>query len=574
MIDLDEDRQLDRASTSNILEITQRWMPMDVEKTQTKLATWSQDQDFRFDDIYNFMCYEDWLRRAYKSVKSNSGSRTAGIDSQTMEDFEEDLEGNLKDLRRSLKSQSFDPKPVRRTYIPKGDGEERPLGIPTVKDRIVQEALRMVLEPIYETDFSDYSLGFRPNRSTHDAIKAVRTNLGYATKGKPWVLDLDIKGYFENVDHGTLGKILQNRITDRKVLKLIWSFLKAGVMEDGKYRHSMLGTPQGGIVSPLLANVYLNELDQWVKEWTETDNWEAKQRRNGGKGNWHYVRYADDFLLMTNGRKGRAEKMMERVEDFLTEELNLTLSEEKSELIHAEDGFSFLGYDLEIKTETGGVLREIPREAIRDIKAKVREATDGNTDVSIRAKLKAVDAVLRGWANYYKYATNTGKVFNDVQNFVWHKITHWMAEKLKCSRKELISKKLDSRNPISMNGVSLTKISELSDKRTESFDRHDHPYLGNKNTGREKLPREEPWLANKEESRTGWQDARWKALKRDNWKCQLCGQDLETRSAHVHHKRAYGGQGHAKDANRLENLESLCAKCHRKVESKREFAHR
>lgn len=429
----------------------------------------------------------------------------------------------------------------------------------------------MVLEPIYETDFSDYSFGFRPNRSTHDAIKSVWTELAYSTQGKGWVLDLDIKGYFDNVDHGTLCEILQDRITQKKVLKLIWDFLKAGIMEDGKYRHSMLGTPQGGIVSPLLANIYLNELDQWVKKWTERTKAEGVEKWKRGKGNWHYVRYADDFLLLTNGGKGRAEKMMERVEDFVSEELNLTLSEEKSDLIHAEDGLNFLGYDLKIKTETGGVQRTVPKEAKRDVIAKVRNATDGNTEVSIRAKMKAVDAVLRGWANYYKYATNAGRVFDRVQQKTWHAMTHWMAEKLECTRKELISCKLDSTNPLSMNGVSMTKIAELSDIRTESFDRHSHPYLEGNNTEWEEFPPENPWDANAE-GRTGWRDARWEALERDDWNCQLCGRGLEGQPAHVHHKRAREGQGD-KVADRLENLESLCAECHRKVEPKREYAY-
>jgi group II intron reverse transcriptase/maturase len=490
-----------------------------------------------------------------------------------MEDFEEDLEGNLKDLRRSLKSQSFDPKPVRRTYIPKGDDEERPLGIPTIKDRIVQEALRMALEPIYETDFSDDSFGFRPNRSTHDAIMSVRNSILPAGTYKPWVLDLDVKGYFDNVDHQTLEQIIQNRITDRKVRDLIWDFLKAGIMEDGEYRHSMLGTPQGGIVSPLLANVYLNELDQWVKQWTDLTTRKKTKRRNGGKGNWHYVRYADDFLLLTNGTKGRAEKMMERVEDFLDEELNLTLSEEKSELNHAEDGFSFLGYDLKAKTETGGVQRTIPKDAERDIIAKVRGATEGDTNVSTRAKMKAVDAILRGWANYYKYATDAGSVFDRVQAKTWHMLTHWMAEKLKCSRSELISHKLDNTDPLSMNGVTMTKIAEMSAIRDKSHYGHNHPYLEGKNMEWEKLPQEEAWLANVEE-RIGWGDARWKALERDNMTCQECGANLEGRAAHVHHNRTYSGYQDSEESNNQENLVSLCKRCHQQVESNREYAHR
>jgi RNA-directed DNA polymerase len=550
-------------------------MPMDVDKMQTKLASWSQDQDFRFDDIYNLLYDEDWIFRAYRSVKSNSGSRTAGVDRETMEDFKENPEENLKDLQTSLKSQSFDPKPVRRTYIPKGDDEERPLGIPTIKDRIVQEALRMVLEPIYETDFSRDSFGFRPNRSTHDAIKSVRNQIFPAKKAyMPWVLDLDVKGYFNNVDHGTLGKILQNRITDRKVLKLIWDFLKAGIMEDGNYRQSSMGTPQGGIVSPVLANIYLNELDQWVKQWTDLPYKEKFERRKCGKGNWHYVRYADDFLLLTNGKKGRAEKMMRRVEDFLNEELEVSLSEEKSELVHASDGFSFLGYYLETREDSGGVKRKIPLDARRDIKSKIREATDGDTDVSIRVKMKAVDAVVREWANYYRYATDAWDVFNEVQHYRWHKLTHWMAEKLKCSRQELV-RRMDNSNPISIHGVTLTYLPDITGERTESHYDFDHPYLEGENTGWEELPEEDPWLANKEGRRgKGWKDARWKALERDNWNCQLCGRDLEGRSPHVHHKRAYSGQGDADSANRLDNLESLCAECHRKVESNREYAHR
>lgn len=452
---------------------------MDVDKMQTKLATWAQDPGFRFDDIYNLVYDENWLRRAYGSVKSNAGSRTAGTDGQTMRDFEENLDENLKDLRKSLKFQSFDPKPVRRTYIPKSDGEQRPLGIPTIKDRIVQEALRMVLEPIYETDFSEMSFGFRPNRNTHDARMAVREAMVPAKHNyKPWVIDADIKGFFDNVDHQTLEQIIQDRITDQKLRDLIWGFLKAGVMEDGTYHRSTLGTPQGGIVSPVLANIYLNELDQWAKQWTDISTAEKLERRRRGKGNWRYARYADDFLFLTNGTRKRAETMLRRVETFVEEELNLTLSEEKTELVHAEDGVSFLGYRLKANDQTtGGVKRTVPKEATEDIKAKVRRATEGNTNVSIRAKLRAVSSILRGWANYYRYATDASQVFSDLDHFAWHRMIHWLAEKLQCSRKRLISQKLDNRDPISINGVTMTKVSTMSDYYTESYREKGHPYL-------------------------------------------------------------------------------------------------
>jgi len=541
-------------------------MPMDVDKMQKKLASWSQDQDFKFDDIYNLLYDKNWLHQAYRSVEENSGARTAGIDQQTMDDFEENLDENLKGLQKSLKSRTYSPDPVRRTYIPKGDDEERPLGIPTIEDRIVQEALRMVLEPVYETDFSNYSYGFRPNRSTHDAIMSVQEHIHPAGTYMPWVLDLDVKGYFDNVDHGTLGKILQNRITDRKMLKLIWQILKSGIMEDGKYRSSMLGTPQGGIVSPLLANVYLNELDQWIQRWTDKTKYEGTLRRNRGKGNWHFVRYADDFLLLTNGTKKQAETMMKRVRSYVNEKLNLTLSDKKSELNHAEDGFNFLGYYLEAKTDTGGVKRKIPKGAIRDIRDKIRAATQGQTNVSIRAKLKAIDAVVRGWANYYKYATNASRVFNKVQFRMGPEIVEWIADKLDCKHKAVWAQ-LDNEYPLAMNGVKMTLLTELTENRTKSPLRHTHPYLKNDITPlRENLPSEDPWLGFNE-GRKGWSDQRWKSLKRDNWKCKQCGKDI-TENAVVHHIKPYSRQNTG-ESNRLENLVSLCEPCHQEIESNR-----
>ena len=546
---------------------------MDVDERQTKLAVWSQDSDFRFDDVFNLACHEDWLRRAYFSVKSNSGASTPGVDGQTMEDFSEDLEKNLKNLREELKSQSFDPKPVRRTYIPKGDGRERPLGIPTIKDRIVQEALRMVLEPIYETDFSDNSFGFRPNRCTMDAIRTVSAVLNPSfVSYMPWVLDVDIKGFFGNVDHQVLEQTIQDRITDQKFRDLIWDFLKAGVMEDGTTRHSALGTPQGGIVSPILANIYLNKLDQWVKNWTEENEVEKNRRQRRGKGAWKYVRYADDFLLLTNGRRKEAEEMLERVEGFVSEELNLTLSDKKTRIVHAESGFGFLGYRLEAGDgPEEGLHRKIPKEVEKDIKSKIRGATEGDTDVSARIKVIALNAMLRGWANYYRYATNASKIFNQLDHFTWKKVTGWLSGKYKCSRSELVNRKLTSSAPISINDATLITLSGRVENYTETWKENGHPYLDNKDLEREDFPDEDPWLGN-DETVKGWGDARHYALERDEWKCQECGTDLEGQDAHVHHIRPKSGYTDHVEANRLGNLKSLCAECHREIESDRRLA--
>ncbi len=538
---------------------------------QTKLATWAKDPDYRTNDVHNLVYDMGFLRRAYGNVKSNSGANTPGVDGQKAEDFAENWRSNLKDLQKDLKSQSYSPDPVRRTYIPKGDGEERPLGIPTIRDRIVQESLRMVLEPIYESVFSDYSLGFRPNRCTLDAVRLVQTKV--VTSNMMWVIDADIKGFFDNVDHRRLIQIMKDRITDEKMLSLVWKFLKAGVMEEGDFRHSRLGTPQGGIVSPVLANIYLNELDQWVKKWTELTRREHDLRRAHGKGGWGYTRYADDFLLQTSGTKARAEKMLGRVEDFVEEELNLSLSEEKTEIVHANDSFNFLGFNLERNEETGGVKKQIPKEAKRSVRDKIKRITDGDSQVSGSLKITNLNYILRGWANYYKYAEDAAKVLPEVHSFAWHRITHWLARKHECSRGYLVSNILEDTSPLKYKGKEMAYIADMSATWDEPRTDKPHPYLEDENPENElpELPDEAEWLALGERS-NGWMDQRWKALNRDDWTCQKCGKDLNREIAEVHHHRPHAGYENPEEANKLDNLESLCANCHQEVESKRTHA--
>ena len=533
---------------------------------QTKLATWSQDQTFEFDDIYNIVYGDAFLREAWLNVRSNRGARTPGVNGVTAEDYAEDLEENLKGLQQRLKSGSYRPKPVRRTYIPKGPDEVRPLGIPTIEDRIVQESLRLTLEPIYETDFSENSFGFRPNRSCHDAIEIVSYQMAPSVSSyKHWVLDLDVKGYFDNVDHTELMYVLQDRIADQHVQNLIWKTLKAGVKENGSVQTTGKGTPQGGVVSPLLANVYLNELDQWIQKWTDG--------LRGSDESWAYTRYADDFLIMTNGRKYVAQDMMEEVESFLAEELHLELSQEKSSLVHAEDGLNFLGYDLQADSTSGGCKKRVPQEAKEYITARIKEATGGGTDTSTSLKVRSINTVIRGWANYYKYCSDAGMVFNDVSHLLWHRMTDWLAEKYKCSKKRLIRCKLDRRSPITVDGMTVTQLTGLSTNRTKSPKRHTHPYLGKDgdqppdcqwgNKHRTGHPGQDPYLANKER-RLGSADKAREARLRDRNVCQAEGcrtGGWNSDPLPVHHIRRRG----SKDDDRMENLVTLCEDCHRKI---------
>jgi group II intron reverse transcriptase/maturase len=401
-----------------------------------------------------------------------------------------------------------------------------------------------------------------------DAIKSVYSNMAPEFSYKPWIIDADIKGFFDNVDHRTLEQIIQDRITDQKMRDLIWDFLKAGIMEDGIFRHSELGTPQGGIVSPVLANVYLNELDQWIKDWTDHSKNERMSRWKEGKPSWSYVRYADDFLVLTSGSKETAEEMLRRVGNFVKEELNLKLSDKKTELVHATDGIDFLGYHLEAKERTGGVIRTVPKEAIQDIKEKVKEATNGETDVSTRSKYRALNAVIAGWANYYKYATNASRVFNDLDNFVWHKLSHWLAEKFKCSRDEIVDR-VEDPDTLKLNGIGRTQLEDLTESgRYGEVHQGNNPYLEGEGLKREELFESDPWLANAEEYET-WKDSRWNTLEGNDWTCQKCGREIKGSSAHVHHKRPRKSYSDKTSANRENNLVSLCDKCHSETESNR-----
>jgi len=262
-----------------------------------------------------------------------------------MSNFNGDVEGNLQRLSAALKAKTFEPLPVRRVYIPKPNGKKRPLGIPTIDDRIVQEALRMILEPIWEADFSVHSYGFRPNRSTYDAMTYIGKRL--ASRGGEnyqWVIEGDIARYFDTIPHRRLIKAVKKRVADRDIRDLLWRFLRAGVMEGKATKDTLTGTPQGGIVSPLLANIYLDQLDKYMESnYLNLSDYDRRKRRVQGKGNYLYVRYADDCVVLCNGTKAKAQAIKEELQGLLST-MGLTLSEEKTKVTHITEGFDFLGY--------------------------------------------------------------------------------------------------------------------------------------------------------------------------------------------------------------------------------------
>jgi RNA-directed DNA polymerase len=352
-----------------------------VRRIQGKLHCWAvADGDRWFDDLYNLVCDPAVLTVAWERVASNKGARTPGSDGATVARIasEVGVDAFLHEVREQLKARTFTPAPVRRMMIPKASGKLRALGIPTVADRVVQAALKLVLEPIFEADFAPCSYGFRPNRRAQDAIAEIHH---YASKSYRWVLEADIETCFDNIDHALMDR-LRRRISDKRVLALVKSFLKAGVMSTiGTAEGTITGTPQGGILSPLLANTALSVLDDYfMQQWTTTMGSEVQRqaRKRRGQANYRLVRYADDFVIVVTGEKEHAEALRDRVADVLAP-MGLRLSAEKTRVVHLDDGLRLLGFNIRRRRKRGSakffVYTMPSTKAIASIKARVRAMT-------------------------------------------------------------------------------------------------------------------------------------------------------------------------------------------------------
>ncbi|MFA5780333.1 MAG: group II intron reverse transcriptase/maturase [Elusimicrobiota bacterium] len=375
-----------------------------VRELQRKLYLKSKaERKFRFYSLYDKVCRLDILEEAWKQVRTNKGA--CGVDDETIGMIEATgAESFLKQLQKELISKTYQPQTVKRVWIPKADGSQRPLGIPTVKDRVVQTAVKIVIEPIFEANFQYFSYGFRPKRSTHQAVKEVVKFLNW---GLVNVIDADISDYFNNISHSELLKLIAQRIVDKQILWLIKQWLKCGVLEEGKTRRQITGTPQGGVISPLLANIYLNVLDK---------NWQMKKypARNGL--NAHLIRYADDLLILTNKS---ATVPLHLLEGEL-KQLGLELNSKKTRIISAEEtNFDFLGFSFR-KTRNKKSMKKFALffptvKAQKTIRAKIREITR-NRPVKVSEVVEKLNPVLRGWVNYFRIG-NSARVFNKIKRY-------------------------------------------------------------------------------------------------------------------------------------------------------------
>lgn len=377
----------------------------------------------RFTALYHHICEPEMLRRAYLSLKREAAP---GVDGQTWRAYGEDLEGNLRDLSERLKRGAYHAKPVRRVYIPKGDGRQRPIGVTTLEDKIVQRATVEVLNAIYETDFVGFSYGFRPGRGPHNALDALW--VGLMTRRVNWVLDADIRGCFDAIDHGWLVKFIEHRIGDRRVIRLIQKWLKAGVLEDGTRTRSEAGTPQGGSVSPVLANVYLHYVfDLWVRQWRERQS----------RGEVIVVRYADDLIVGFQHRD-EAERFVAELRARF-ERFNLELHPEKTRLIEfgrmaADDRrrrgegkpetFDFLGFTHICGRRRDGrftVKRKTARDRMRRKLKEVHGELRRRMHRPIPEEGRWLGTVVRGHARYYGVPGNS----DAIQRFRYEVLCHW-----------------------------------------------------------------------------------------------------------------------------------------------------
>src|SRR5919199_1193038 len=418
----------------------------DITKTQRSFAIKAlHNPEHQFADLYHLICREDWIAFALQAVLANSGSRTAGVDGISKKDLadEETRTRFIAELHVDLKAGRFKPLPVRRQSIPKEGGKMRQLGIPTIRDRVVQMLLKMLLEPIWESDFLDCSHGFRPGRRTMDCIAPLYRCMSRGVKAY-WVVEGDIRGCFDHIQHAILLKLLERHVADQRIVPLVRVFLRAGVMEGVLFRRSEEGTPQGGVVSPLLANIYLHELDRyWWQHYGGMSQHRKRQRRSAGRGNPILLRYADDFILITNGTQEEAIRLRDEFQRFLAEELKLELSLEKTVVTHVNDGFDFLGFHVRryLHPKQGSrpvVLVKPSKKNIERLRAKVRDMTGRHRGLDNQVwKVTALNRVLRGWAAYYRHV-NAKDVLTSLDFWVAWRLEHWLCEKHKCGIRQVL----------------------------------------------------------------------------------------------------------------------------------------
>ncbi|HWO65065.1 MAG TPA: group II intron reverse transcriptase/maturase [Umezawaea sp.] len=404
-----------------------------VREIQTKLHRWATDDpDQQFHDLFNLVCDPAFLLVAWQRVRGNRGARAAGVDGDTAFTIEHrrGADAFLAEIRDELKARQFRPLPVRERMIPKANGKHRRLGIATVRDRVVQAALKLVLEPIFEADFLPCSYGFRPNRRAHDAIAEIRTFAGPPHRYE-WAVEGDIAACFDEISHPALLDRIRQRISDKRVLALIKAFLKAGIFnQETGLRDSPVGAPQGGILSPLLANIALSVLDEHFTGRIR-DQQALPRRHQRGLPWFRLIRYADDWILLVRGDRVHAEALREEAAAVLAP-MGLRLSTEKTKITHVDEGLDFLGWRIQRHRKRGTdksfVYTYPSKKAVRAVTGKVRTLSRLNKNLPLEVLLHTLNPVLRGWCIYFQPGVSSA-TFRFLRAFAWRRVIGWLRRK-------------------------------------------------------------------------------------------------------------------------------------------------
>jgi RNA-directed DNA polymerase len=563
-----------------------------VSRKQAQLfytAQSNRNTQQRFTALYGLLLWEPWLNVALAQVLTNDGAKTPGIDGVIKGDLKEpeQQQALVNELRAQLREEKYRPQAVRRVYIPKADGKQRPLGIPTIKDRVVQAAVKNLLEPVFEAYFEDCSYGFRPNRGCWDALAEIGQYLKRPSNYE-WVVEGDIHDCFGSINHEILMHQLRRRIGDERLLTLIWRMLRAGVMEDMRYYSTDEGTPQGGIVSPLLANVYMHQLDEWAAQHSHRlTQSQRKYRRSKGLSTLRLTRYADDFVIAVKGTRDHAEAIRAEVADYLKATMRMELSLKKTLITHRTEGFVFLGIAMYYgpsrnRKDADGNGREyvyyLPSPtAVQRYKDKIKELTPHRaTLISEVETIRAINRFNRGWANYYRHA-NSARMFETLENFAWHRVFRWLQHIHKLGPRAVLRRfQVAAQVPINAHPTRKDKRLGVWDKEGKHLaiwplrfvpiqywkycgNNIPQKFIGAKNT-RENPDVPDygitPWPEGENPHNTAeYRNFREIVRLREKFRCQRCGA-YAPRGSEAHHK-----DGNPRN-NDPANGELLCKRCH------------
>lgn len=524
--------------------------------------------EMRIRNLSDLIHQPDWLNEAASRVYVRSRGKAPGVDGVTVSEFKEHGAEHLQTLRMELKKRTYRPQPLRRVEIPKANGKMRQLGIPCLRDKIVQEVMRMALEPIFEVEFHENSYGFRPHRNAHHAVFRCRQSMMH---GFTWVIEGDVKACFDEISHKAILGTVREKVMDNKFLDLLQLFLKAGVMVDGRLLPTVKGVPQGGVISPLLANIVLNKLDWFLHEKAKYGN-DANQALKRGEPNLRFVRYADDWcVFLTRVNKHYAESLKEGIREFLLDHCGLELSVEKTKVTHVRDGFEFLGFRLEQGIGQKGKFVpkiKIGQKAISDIRLRLNEVSRYRpSQESIDARVQNASAVIRGWANYFKIAHN----FSAVGNTLDH-IAHWTMVKAISRKNDISAKKVHGKFYFSGRiGVSPDRtLVRFTDTKMSLDFRGPAEYEPGKGIYLE----DHVWeadLRRPDKTRPGQMDLKQAALKRDGYQCRGCGSLVVSETSQLDHIKPVHKFASEEQAHTLDNVQTLCLYCHKqKTRSERE----